>query len=197
MPRVVVGSEFFLDLDRWQTLERTILPELVARRPALRAWSAGCHLGKEPYSLAILLDELAPGGGHDLMATDFDARLVERARAGGPFSEHDVDRVSAEQRARYFAPGGPPFSVAPWLVSTIAFGTHDLRRDPYASDFDLILYRDVQPFFDDAVNRDVLRRLSAALRDGGVLFVGSTDTVRDPASLGLRPREPGFFVRSA
>ncbi len=195
MPRLVLGSEFFLDFPRWQALRESVIPELLARRATLRAWSAGCHRGKEPYSLAIVLDELAPDGGHHLLATDHDPELVAVASDGGPFLERDVGRLTPGQHARYLDPGDPPFFVNETLRRSVTFQTHDLRSDPYEDDFDLILYRDVEPFFTSSVNADVHARLFGALRPGGVMFVGSTDTVPCAQEIGFRPRGTSFFQR--
>jgi chemotaxis protein methyltransferase CheR len=196
MPRLVVCSEFFLDLERWQALRDRVLPDLLARRSALRVWSAGCHVGKEPYSLAIMLDEESPGGDHMLLATDNDADHLGRARAGGPFSEQDVSQLTAAQRTRYLQPGGPPYVVVDRLVRRVRFEPHDLRTDPYESDFDLILYRDVEPFFCREQRDGIHARLAAALRPGGVLFVGSTESIPQATEIGLASAGRSLFRRS-
>jgi chemotaxis protein methyltransferase CheR len=72
-------SEFFRDPERWQALRTQVLPDLLKEalrtnppRGGLRIWSAGCSIGPEPYTLAILLDEIAPGRDHTIVATDLD-----------------------------------------------------------------------------------------------------------------------------
>jgi len=191
VPRVVVGSEFFLDHDRWHALRR-----LLPAGTAIDAWSAGCHTGKEPYSLAILLDEIAPGAAHSILATDSDPGLVARARAGGPFTEAQVRRLDPGQRARYLEPGGPPHFVRRELISRVTFEVHDVREAP-ARTFDLILFRDVEPFFTSGESTAAYARLHAALRPDGLLFVGSTDAVPGAEGIGLERVERGFYRRAA
>ena len=70
-------SEFFRDADRFRHLEKQVLPGLLAGRPNPRIWSAGCSIGAEPYSLAILLEELAPRGAHRIVATDVDRTVLD------------------------------------------------------------------------------------------------------------------------
>lgn len=192
MPRVVVGSEFFLDHDRWQALRGLLAPGA-----AVDAWSAGCHTGKEPYSLAILLEEVAPGAAHRILATDADPGLLARARAGGPFPEAQVGRLTPEQRGRYLEPGGPPHFVRRALISRVTFEVHDVREAPARSGLDLILFRDVEPFFSTDESTAAYARLHSALRPGGLLFVGSTDAVPGAGEIGLEPIEHGFYRRAA
>jgi chemotaxis protein methyltransferase CheR len=73
-------SEFFRDGDRFGDLERRV-GALVGPGGALRAWSAGCSIGAEPYSLAMQLLEIAPGRKHTILATDIDDTILARARA--------------------------------------------------------------------------------------------------------------------
>src|SRR5688500_18836785 len=88
--RIVVCSQFFLDTKLWRTLADAVLTPMLQHQGELRVWSAGCHSGKEPYSMAMLLDELTPDKRHAILATDVDSALLEVARAGGPYTRQDV-----------------------------------------------------------------------------------------------------------
>ena len=134
---------------------------------------------------------------HRILATDSDPGLVARARAGGPFPEAQVGRLEPEQRSRYLEPGGPPHFVRRELISRVIFEVHDVREDPVRSGFDLILFRDVEPFFTTAESTGAYTRLHAALRPGGLLFVGSTDAVPGAEDIGLDRVERGFFRRAS
>src|SRR5882762_9804472 len=70
-------SEFFRDSDRFSDFERRVLPELLANSASVRVWSAGCSIGAEPYSLAILLSELGPGRNHRILATRSEEHTSE------------------------------------------------------------------------------------------------------------------------
>lgn len=195
MPRLVISSQFFLDRGPWGQLRAEVLPVLLAARPALRIWSAGCHVGKEPYSVAILLDELDGLSGHRLLATDIDESLLAVARAGGPYSEQDVATLSERQREAYLRPGGPPYQVVDKLRSALTLRRHDVLADDPGTDLDLVLFRDVEPFHSADVNQEVYRRLHGALRPGGVLFVGATDAVPGWQTIGYRRIGPSLFIR--
>lgn len=188
-------SAFFRDPEHWQALRQHILPELLRVRPCLHLWSAGCSVGPEPYSLAMLLDELTPGRRHYLLATDLDRGALAKARARGPFTLEDVQHVSPSQRARYFEPGGPPFFVREELARHVDFREHNLLADPFEDDFDLIVCRNVVIYFTEEAKGKLYRRFHAALRPGGVLFVGGTEIVPQAQALGFRSWGMSFYQK--
>ena len=195
MPRLVVSSQFFLDHAAWEQLRTDVLPALLESLSTLRVWSVGCHAGKEPYSVAILLDQCGGLNDHSILATDIDESLLARAAAGGPYSERDVATLSQHQRETYLQPGGPPHHVIDRLRSAITFRRNDVRRDDPETDIDLVLFRDVEPFNSSAVNQAIYRRLHAALRPGGVLFVGATDAVPGWNEIGYQRIGPHLYRR--
>src|SRR5262249_32936523 len=133
-------SEFFRDGERFGELERRVLPMLLEGGPGLRVWSAGCSMGAEPYSLSILLNELAPGRAHSILATDIDHTILDRARAGAGYLPADVRNAAADRLRRWFvaSPDGK-YSVGPGARTAIRFQKHDLLRDAYPrGPFDLI-----------------------------------------------------------
>lgn len=189
-------SELFRNPERFAELEARFLPELVARPSGrgLRVWSAGCSYGAEPYTLAILLAEAAPGLAHDLVATDIDETVLARAREG-VFSEQDLQNVSRQRRRRWFAerPGGG-WQVTPELRAMARFSRLDLLKDPYPRACDLVVCRNVVIYFTDDAKERIYERFFEILRPGGVLFVGSTERVNDAARLGWE-RPTTFFYR--
>ncbi len=188
-------SAFFRDLDHWQELRDRVLPALLRSRPRLRVWSAGCSIGAEPYSLLMLLDAVNPLRRHTLLATDLDRGALARARAGGPFTAQDLENVSAAQRAAYFEPGGPPFFAAPHLARRIEFREHNLLADEFESDFDLILCRNVVIYFTHQAKDQVYQKLYAALRPGGVLFIGGTEILPPALRLNFQNRYVSFYEK--
>lgn len=193
--KLVACSQFFLDKALWDTLRTRVLPALLATRPSLRAWSAGCYTGKEAYSLVILLDEFAPGRVHRVLATERDAAALERARAGGPFTAKDVENLGAAQLARYFEPGDPPYYVRRPFRERLELRQHDLVRDPFERAMDLILYRNVEPFFTPEVRQAMYRKLYDALRPGGVLFLGAVERIPRSSDLGFRRIDDALYER--
>ncbi len=189
-------SEFFRNPEAWQKLGTRIGGQLASDR-RFRAWSAGCSAGFEPYSLAILATELAPGAPVRILASDVDRTVLEIGRAG----RYDLTRVaglSATRRARFFVADGPESVVRPELRAMISFREHDLLDEPAAvRAFDLILCRNVAIYFTTEAKTAVHERLAQALRPGGLLFVGATETILKPRRFGLVADSPGFYVRVA
>ena len=187
-------SEFFRNPDRFDLLRHRFLPELLRRRSPLRIWSAGCSVGAEIYSVAILLEELDPAGHHELVGTDIDAAALERARQGW-FEPLEVRGVPAPWRQRYFRPEGGGWVLQPEIRHRVRFARHDLIADPYPGGWDLILCRNVVIYFTEEVKRRVWTSLAASLRPGGILFIGGSESLYGVTGTGLRYLAPCFYVR--
>jgi chemotaxis protein methyltransferase CheR len=186
-------SAFFRDPERWQELREDIVPRLLAGHPRLRVWSAGCAAGPEPYSLAILLDELTPGRKHTLLATDVDRGALGRARARGPFAAQDLEHVSPAQRDRYFEADAAGVYVTSDLARRIQFREHDLITGDAETGYDLIVCRNVVIYFTAASKERIYRKFYDALRPGGMLFVGGTEIIPASLQIGFRTYRPSFY----
>jgi chemotaxis protein methyltransferase CheR len=189
-------SEFFRDPARWDELAQKVLPRLTeASTRGLRVWSAGCSIGAEPYSLAILLEERYPGLPHTILATDIDETILRRAASGTGYSEADLRCVSATRRAAHFRHDDDgTWSVQPALKSRVTFRRHDLLREQPQRGFDLIVCRNVVIYFTDDAKQELYGRFHAALRPGGALFVGGTEIVSGARALGLEPWLTSFYL---
>lgn len=188
-------SAFFRDPERWRDLSAHILPELLKTTPRLRVWSAGCSIGLEPYSLAMALDELTPLRKHTLIASDLDRGALAVAQARGPYTRQDLQNVTEAQRAAYFDPGGPPYYVAPALAQRVQLRETNLLADEFEGSFDLIVCRNVVIYFTNTAKERLYQKFCAALRPGGVLFLGSTEIISRPAEFGLRHRGISFYQK--
>lgn len=185
-------SEFFRNPERYADLRRLHLPALLAGRPGLQVWSAGCSIGAEPYSLAILLHELAPAGQHVVLGTDIDAASLERCRAG-VYRDTELREVPAAMRHRYFQATQDGWRVDPAVRSLVSFRRLDLLVDPFPTGQDLIACRNVVIYFTDAAKLQLYRRFRASLRPGGLLFVGATESIFDCRTLGFEYVAPCFY----
>ncbi|HZR97057.1 MAG TPA: protein-glutamate O-methyltransferase CheR [Chloroflexota bacterium] len=192
-------SEFFRDADRFRYLEQQVLPGLLATRPHLRVWSAGCSNGAEPYSVAILLRELAPRGAHRILATDVDRTVLDRARRGDGYGPADLRQVTPERLARYFTPAadGQSYAVRPEVKALVNFREHNLLGAAPGDGYDLILCRNVVIYFTDDAKTVLYQRFVDALRPGGVLFVGGTEIVRGTEQTGLVAAGASFYRKDA
>ncbi len=190
-------SEFYRDPLRWEELRGAVLPELLRHRRALRAWSAGCSIGAEAYTLAMLLAERAPLARHFLLGTDIDARALVWAASGRGYRDPDVRALPADLRDRYLRHEADGWAVTAEVRRSVTFVRHDLLRDPCEQDFDLVVCRNVVIYFTESAKNALYRRLVASLRPGGILFVGGTEVVSRPHELGLEPVRVSFYRRRA
>jgi chemotaxis protein methyltransferase CheR len=188
-------SEFFRDPEAWQRLGQHIGDRLAGGR-GFRAWSAGCSIGLEPYSLAMLATEVAPGAPIRIVATDIDRTALDVGRIG----RYDLARVpglSVERRDRFLVADGSAWVFRPEVRSAIGFREHDVLDEPAGvRAFDLVLCRNVAIYFTTGAKRDVPRRLVEALRPGGLLFLGATEVILQPRRFGLVADGSGFYVRA-
>ena len=75
-------SEFFRTPEKFGKLETDVIPDLLKRSPKLNIWSAGCSIGAEPYSLAIIMKEMTPNTRHRILASDLDIEILAKAKRG-------------------------------------------------------------------------------------------------------------------
>jgi chemotaxis methyl-accepting protein methylase len=190
-------TRFYRNPETWARLAAEYLPPLLAaRKGVLHAWSAGCASGEEPYTLAMLLVDLAPRGA-DLArcvidASDLDRGSLERARAASypPQAFLEAPPALVERHTR--AEGGQRV-VIERVRRLVRFQRHDLIEDPApAPPYDLVLCRNVVIYFDRATQERLFLRFAESLVPGGLLVLGKVETLlgtaRDRLEL-LDPRE--------
>ncbi len=173
---------FFRHKTHWDHLAEAVLPAWCREHgpgAVFRAWSAACSTGEEPYSLAILLlDSFGQSGfGCEISATDINATVLERARAGiyGPYA---LQKVTPACRAAYFEPaGGDRHRVCRRARDAVRFSLHNLQQRRGGPPCDLILLRNVMIYFDEPVKARVLSNITAALRPGGHLILGGAESL--------------------
>ena len=193
-------TRFYRNAETWNLLAREVLPTLLDRRRGeIRAWSAGCSSGEEPYTLAALaaacLDRT--GRGEELSrvvidATDIDRVSLDRARAACYRSEGLTEMPDDLARA-YFEPAGHERRVIDRVRRRVQVRALDLSREaPLRTDYDLILCRNVVIYFDRATQERLFEAFTDALAPGGYLVLGKVETLFGPARdrlLLVDPRE--------
>ncbi|MCX7912169.1 MAG: protein-glutamate O-methyltransferase CheR [Dehalococcoidales bacterium] len=179
-------SEFFRDMVHFKVLQEKILPSLLEGNSRLNIWSAGCSHGAEPYSIAMILDRLTPQVRHRILATDIDISILKQAEAGGPYRSAEVRNVAKLFGTKYLVFRDGAYWVSDELRERITFRQHDLTRDPFESGFDLIVCRNVVIYFSDEAKKTLRRRFYNALKPGGILFIGATETILDALELGFQ-----------
>ena len=159
-----------------------MLPELARRAiargdPVLRAWSAGCGSGEEPYTLSILwaleLQPRFPGSALAITATDADSGLIQRAhQACYPFG--NLKELPAGWRERAFARAGDAWRLEAAYKRPVEFLQQDICRQQPQGPFDLVLCRNLPfTYFDRQRQVKVLERITSVMRDGAALVIGA------------------------
>lgn len=190
-------SEFFRDLPYFKELRDKILPVLLKNNLQLNIWSAGCSNGAEAYSVAIMLDQLSPYRTHRILATDIDKNILAQAAAGGPYRGPDVRNALPEVMTKYFTHTGDSFNIIDSVRKKVSFKQHDLTRDPFENNFDLIICRNVVIYFSDEAKKKLRRRFIDALKPNGILFIGATETMLDASDTGFLRLSPCFYQKAA
>jgi two-component system, chemotaxis family, CheB/CheR fusion protein len=181
-------TNFFRDADAFEALRREAIAPAFEREDlmpgGLRAWVAGCATGEEAYSLAMMLCEQAsllpqPPKIH-VFATDIDEGAIGTARMGTYPSSIATD-VSTERLRRFFDRDGDSYRIRKEVREKVMFAVHNLLHDPPFSKLDLITCRNLLIYLDRDVHAEILEMFHFALKPGGLLFLGSSESA-DTAS---------------
>lgn len=185
-------TSFFRDPDVWDYLRTEAIPDLLAQHPsgkALRAWVSACSTGEEAYSLAIVfrevLDTLQPEARYTLQiyATDLDANAIEMARKG-VFPENIAADISPERLARYFsAEEGGGYRINKDIREMMIFAPQNIISDPPFTKLDILTCRNLLIYFDEHLQKKLLPLFYYSLNRGGLLLLGSAETVGNYGNL--------------
>ncbi len=176
---------FFRDAEVFAHLAEEIVPILVRDRSPdrpLRIWVPGCSTGEEAYSLAMLFLEAIAASKRNLklqvFASDVDADAVATAREGLYPSTIEAD-VSIERRARFFTKEEHGWRVSPDLRGVVVFTVQDVLSDPPFSRLDFVSCRNLLIYLGSEAQEKVLALFHFALREGGLLLLGRSESAGD------------------
>jgi chemotaxis protein methyltransferase CheR len=186
-------SEFFRDTVHFNNLRKNILPLLLTTSRRLNIWSAACSCGQEPYSLAMILEEISPGVQHRIVATDLDESALKQARNGGPYIPYDVRNVEKPILDKYFSFVNNAYLVNENIKKRIIFKHHNLLCDPFENNYDLIICRNVIIYFSEPVRDNLYLKFREALKNNGILFLGGSEVVLKPGQQGYGMLSPSFY----
>jgi chemotaxis protein methyltransferase CheR len=179
-------TRFFRHLAHVRALTDVVMPALLRARAGghVRAWSAGCATGEEPYTLAIVLRGGLPAPAYQVsvLATDISKEALAAARIG-EYPSAALDHVPDALRRAFAPAGGDRVRLAAELADLVTFEQRNLADADYPRHMDLIWCRNVLIYFSPEARRQVVLRLIDSLAPGGFLFVGYAETLRDFAAL--------------
>ncbi len=179
-------TSFFRDAKVFDTLANTFIPGLVESHPPdrpLRIWVAGCSTGEETYSLAMLFIEQIEAQRRTIklqvFASDIDADAVAVARTG-LYPDTIGSSVSPDRLARFFSQEGAEWRATPELRAVIVFTVQDVLADPPFSRLDFFSCRNLLIYLQPDAQASVIGRFYFGLREGGILLLGSAETIAEP-----------------
>lgn len=197
----VCVSGFFRHPEQFRLLREEIMPYL-ASFPLIKIWSAGCATGEEPYSLAILLNELGLLEKSRIFATDINPYLLELAKIQ-LFPVEGIENSCTNylmsggvaQFDAYIKLYGRFFKMAEQLGKRIFFHCHSLTQDGVFNEFELIVCRNVLIYFDPQAQQKVLQCFASSLHADGFLLLGPQDGLQNAArAAGFVPCSTGSHI---
>ncbi|MBD3420511.1 MAG: PAS domain S-box protein [Chitinivibrionales bacterium] len=176
-------TEFFRDPHLYLALKNTVYPQLVknvSTRMSVRIWVPGCSTGEEVYSLAIsiheYLEETKSQAAVQLFGTDIVERHIHSARSA-VYSLNSCRNIDEARREKYFDPEGDGFKVIKHIRDRCVFAVQDVTQDPPFPRIDLVSCRNLLIYFSEAFQETVIPLFHFALKPGGFLVLGSSETM--------------------
>jgi chemotaxis protein methyltransferase CheR len=198
-------SFFFRDNTPFDLFRQDMLPALLesrAPRRRLRIWCAACSTGQEPYSLAIILNEMADklvGWRVEIVATDLSGEVLEKAKVG-MYSQFEVQRgMPIQMLVKYFTQVGELWNIDAGIRAMVDYRKLNLLENfSHLGTFDIVFCRNVLIYFDQPTKAQVLSGVSSLIAPDGYLLLGAAETV-----LGITeafkpvPSKKGLYAPSA
>jgi chemotaxis protein methyltransferase CheR len=179
-------TDFFREPKHFEYLAASALPDLAARGVnSIRAWSAACSTGAEPYTMAMVIEDFIEEqrqANYSILATDLCTDVLFKARLG-IYASDLLDPVPAHQRRKYVLTSLDPARrerrVSPVLRSKIGFARHNLMDERYevGAPMHIVFCRNVLIYFDKETQGAVLRKLCERIAPGGYLFIGHSESI--------------------
>ena len=175
-------TSFFRNAEAFEVLRRTVFPTWLQspEGEAIRAWVPGCSTGQEAYSIAMAYAEAADGVAEpralQVFATDLNDTLLDTARRG-LYPRTIAEDLSPERLRRFFVEESGGYRVTKALREMVVFARQNVFSDPPFSRVDLISCRNLLIYFEPALQQRVFPVFHYALRAGGYLYLGASETI--------------------
>lgn len=176
-------TSFFRDAEAFKLLEDKIIPQIFEGKStsdAVRVWVPGCATGEEVFSIGMLMreriDKLSAPPRVQIFATDIVEPALAVARAAR-YPEALLHGLSPQRRQRFFHSDGESYVLGPEVRELCIFSPHSVIRDPPFSRIDMISCRNLLIYFGPQIQNRVIPIFHYALRPGGYLFLGTSESV--------------------
>lgn len=179
-------TRFFRNEDTFNFIRDNVLPDLekinsdsISKK--IKIWSAGCAVGAEPYSIAMLCsDRKELVGKVAISASDINRDLIEIAQ-NGVFSPSYLAEMTESQARKYFIMDiDQNYMIKPSIKKLVKFDQIDLTKDTFPSNYDMIICRNVLIYLDSSMQKIIYEKFYKSLKVGGILVLGRTETLHGP-----------------
>lgn len=180
-------TDFFRDKEVFLFLKKNYFPLLKARADkrksrTLSLWSTGCSRGQEPYTMAILWHEFLGSKINDyritIQATDVDPEALVKAKSG-LYTLKETANIPKTYIRKYFSKQNGMLQIKPSLQKMIKFKQLDIIKQPPPGKFDMVLCRNVFIFFENLLQKKLIKKLYSSLKKDGILILGKSEMLHD------------------
>ena len=200
---VLIGvTQFFRDEKAFQSLEKRLRTYLEKKKAgdSIRIWCVGCSTGEEPYSVAILLNEILQTDINkyqiQIFASDIDEKALNIARQGS-YKAEILENIPQELIEKYFEKrNGNHYQIKKLIKQYTLFTRHDISNDPPFVKLDLIVCRNLLIYFNNNLQKQTFQIFHYALRPKGLLFLGKSESVGVTANLFSKIGPNKLFVKA-
>lgn len=187
-------SEFYRNPSQWEVLKSFIIPYLLGKGDKVKIWSAACSTGDEPYTLVMVLNEYVPLKDIRIIATDIDREALRKAKAG-VYTEKSLEKLPVTYVNKFFNKERSIYTVKDEVKNQVVFSQHDLLKDEYPTECDMIVCRNVLIYFTEEAKIKIYTQFSKALKKEGILFLGSTEQIILANRYKLSPVKTFFYLK--
>lgn len=191
-------SEFFRDEKVYNQLVDEIIPEMIKKfQGRLTIWSAGCSIGAEAYTIAIIMDQLRALSRVEIHATDVDEKALLTARKGC-YNRKQLGKTVPDVVEKYFVQESDDiFCVKPEIQKAVKYRHHNLLTEDPVAGCHMILCRNVFIYFKPETQHFLLQRFSQSLKPGGFMVIGSSEYISNPGQYAFSKRSNTIFQKSS
>ncbi len=190
-------TSFFRNADRWERVTDWLSTRHQLTKKPLAIWSAACSSGEEAYTVAMLCKRNGlPLENNQVQATDLDEQMIRKAKSGRYSAQAAQTVLGEELLSRFFQKEDIDFCVVDEIKEMVSFSTLDLIHDDFPKQMDMVICRNVCIYFTEETKERIFMKLSDALKEGGLLFVGSTEQIFHPHTYGLTAIAPFFYQKT-
>jgi len=192
-------SEFFRNPKSFKYLENKVLPELIKKNnDKIKIWSAPCSNGSEPYTIAIILNELGLNNSeYEILASDLDKEILKKAKKAC-YNSSSLKNVPDRLMDKYFEPvpdENDLFQLSKKIKNAVRFEKKDLINERYSSNWDLILSRNFFIYLTKEQKDILTEKFTENLKDEGYLFLGNTEFIFNPGKFNLDKINLSFYQK--